>query len=469
MEQEEKENKQQFYQYIEKAKQWFFDAIKKSKKPIRIISHFDADGITSAAILIKTLDRLNIEYVVSIVEQLDAENIKTFSEQDFDVFIFSDLGSGPIDTIIKEFSKNKVLVLDHHKPKQNFKFNENIFHVNPHLFGIDGNSQISGAGVCFLFSNSIDKNNKDLSVLSLIGAIGDMQENNGFKGLNKDILEIAENNKLIKVKKAIKLFGVQTRPLHKMLQYSSVQIPELNTESDAIQFLKSIGIEPLKDGKWKRFIDLTEKEKERLATAIIIKRMNSNIKSPEDIFGYNYTLENEKQGTIFRDIREFSTLLNACGRMNRSSIGLGSCLGYEEERKKALRVYKEYKREIANALRWTEENKDKLIVKDNIMVINAEDNILHTIAGTIASIVSKSRKDIKFIISMARRDDSKTKVSIRSVDEDARDIIKQIIDEIGVGETGGHKNAAGAIIPTEKEKEFVTKTFEIIKNNRLTK
>jgi len=38
-------------------------------KPIRIISHYDTDGITSAAILVKTFKRLDKKFTLRIVKK----------------------------------------------------------------------------------------------------------------------------------------------------------------------------------------------------------------------------------------------------------------------------------------------------------------------------------------------------------------------------------------------------------------
>ena len=41
-------------------------------------------------------------------------------------------------------------------------------------------------------------------------------------------------------------------------------------------------------------------------------------------------------------------------------------------------------------------------------------------------------------------------------------IIEEIIDDIGNAESGGHQNAAGAVIPTEKESTFIEAAKEVL-------
>ena len=65
--------------------------LKKSEnKTIQIISHHDTDGITSAAILIKALQRLNKKFSVRIVKQFEESAIEISQES---VIIFLDLAS----------------------------------------------------------------------------------------------------------------------------------------------------------------------------------------------------------------------------------------------------------------------------------------------------------------------------------------------------------------------------------------
>ena len=187
---------------------------------------------------------------------------------------------------------------------------------------------------------------------------------------------------------------------------------------------------------------------------------------PEDVLGQLYLLEGEKEGSPMRDLREFATLLNACGRMDRASCGIGACLGIEKDKQMALQTLADYKKEIVNALNWYNQD-DTIIKEEGYIIINAKNEIKPTILGTIASIISKS-KEIKpetFIMSMARNKDGNTKISLRiSKNEkeiDLRGIVKKITDEVG-GEAGGHMQAAGAQIPVEKEEEFITKAKEVL-------
>ncbi len=444
-----------FFNSVEQAAEIFK---KKKDGTIRLISHLDADGICACSIIIKTLKRLNKKYSVSIIHQLNEDFIRELSKEDYDIYFFTDLGSGQIPLIKKYIQRKIVFILDHHKPSE--EKSENIIQVNPNLFGIEGSKEISGAGVVFLFCRALDKKNDDLAHLAIIGAIGDVQEEKGFSGLNKEILEIAVKNDKIKIEKSLRLFGITTRPIHKVLEYSTdPYIPRISgSESNAIQFLNNLNIDPKNGSKWKTFRDLTEEEKKKLISAIILERIEEE--NPEDVFGNLYLLVDEEEDSSMGEAREFSTLLNACGRLDKASLGIGVCLNDGDMKKKAIRNLTDYKKEISNSIRWYEENKksEDVIEKENYLIINAKDNILGTVIGTLASILSKSNgiKE-KYIMSLARIDNKTTKVSLRfsgSKEVNLKEIVSEIVEKIG-GEAGGHKNAAGALISTENEERFI--------------
>ena len=366
------------------------------------------------------------------------------------------------------------LAFFHHTPKE-VAPNENIVQVNPHLQGIDGGTEISGSGVVYLFTNKLN-NRKDMAHIAIIGAIGDIQENNGFKKLNEEILQTAVQEGKINIKKGLRVFGVQTKPLHKTLEYcTDPYIPGVSgSESGAIQFLKQIGIDPKNNKGWKKMVHLTEEETQKLIAGVIMKR--SDEQDPEDVIGNIYTLTNEKEESSLKDAKEFATLLNSCGRLNKASLGIGVCLNDPVAKRKALANAADYKKEIVKAMNWYHDNKntESITTEDGFIIINAKENVLVSMIGTIASILSKSNdlKPSTFIMSLARnimQDTTKIslRVSGRNKDLDLRKIIDQITTNIPGAEAGGHMAAAGAMIPTEKEQEFLKEAKRILKLNSI--
>jgi RecJ-like exonuclease len=456
----------QFHEAIEKAVEKFRSF--NSDRTIRLISHLDADGISACAILLHVLTQENRKYSISIVQQLDEEKLIEISKEPYSHFIFSDLGSGQIKNINELFKEKQVIILDHHEPEKIEDINSNITHINPHIFEIDGSKEISGAGVVYLFAKTIDKKYEDLAHIAIIGAMGDVQEDNGFLKLNSQILETAVKKGKIEVKKGLRMFGMQTKPLHKVLEYcTNPYIPGVSgSESGAIQFLQQIGIDPKNGSSWKKIIHLNDEEMQKLIAGIIMKRANET--KPEDVLGQIYILPHEEKESPTRDAKEFATLLNACGRMEKASFGMGVCLGIKKDRQKAFQTLMDYKKEIVKAINWFNENKGSMIKGKKFIIINAKDNINPNIIGTLASIISKSNdiEENTYILSLAQTLKKTTKISLRisglkKEDIDLREILKQIIKKTG-GEAGGHMSAAGALIPIEKEQEFIETAKDIL-------
>lgn len=467
-----KKDYKQFEKSIEEAVAKFKALDKKDR--IRVISHLDADGICACAILLKALNLDNRNYSISIVQQLNEQILKNISKEDYKYYFFTDLGAGQLDLIHKHLKGKKVFVLDHHAPDK-VEFYDNIVHVNPHLHGIDGGTEISGSGVTFLFTNKLN-NKKDMAYVAVIGAIGDIQEDKGFQKLNNDILQMAIDEGHITVKKGLRVFGMQTKPLHKTLEYcSDPYIPGVSgSESGAIQFLQQIGINPKDKKGWKKMIHLNDEEIKKLIEGVIMRRADED--NPEDVIGNIYLLNNEKEESSLRDAKEFATLLNSCGRLNKASIGIGVCLNDKTAKKKALANAENYKREIVKGMRWYNDNKESkdIITDDGFIIINAKENILSSMAGTVASILSKSN-DLKkgtFIMSLARNiigDTSKVSLRIAGNNNDVnlKEVIETITKNIENAESGGHAAAAGAIIPTDKERDVIEEAKRVLKLNSI--
>ena len=440
------------------------------KEVIRVVSHLDADGISACAIMIKLLNNDNRKYSVSIVQQLNNAVLAQLASEPYGCFVFTDIGSGVISDIKELLNGKKVIVLDHHSIG-NTEDLGNVTLVNPHIFGIDGGREISGAGVVFRFACAVDKAMEEFAHIAVIGAIGDLQEQNGFLRLNEEILKIAVSKGKIQVKKGLRIFGSQTKPLHKALEYcTDPYIPGVSgSESGAIQFLYQIGVEPKNGNNWKKIVHLDEDEMKKLVTGIIMKRLNEAM--PDDVLGNIYILPHEEEESPTRDAKEFATLLNACGRLGRASFGIGACLNDKKTKQQAIRSLADYKREIVNALNWYNENKftDDIFWGNKFVIINAKTNVMSTMIGTLASILSKSNvmTNNTFILSMAQAIDGSTKISLRTTNNikgnlDLKKIIEEIINGIGNSESGGHQNAAGAVIPTDKEANFIGQAKEVL-------
>jgi single-stranded-DNA-specific exonuclease len=419
---------------IEKLANDFLDV--SQKKAIKIISHHDTDGITSATILSKALKRLNKTFSIKIVKQLDPQVIAELPKSE--ILIFLDLGS----SYLQELSKfENVFILDHHEIISEVPLNIRI--VNPHLFD---KQSISGAGLTYLFAKQLNNENKDLASMAVIGMVGDMLDRDISK-LNNQIINDAE----VSIKKGLLLYPA-TRPIHKTLEYSSSTfIPGVTGNSrGACDLLMEAGIERI-NGEFKSLMELTDEESSKLITGILVRRVK---KDNSDIIGNIYLI---KMFNKLEDAREMSAIINACSRLGFSEIALLLCMGNREARKKAEEIYASYKQHIVSALNYVSTMPNKIEGKGYI-IINAKENIKDTMIGTIASILSVSsmHEEGTVIITMADSDD-KIKVSARIAGRNGRnlrEVLELVTSKMG-GETGGHALAAGCMIPKDCEQVFI--------------
>jgi single-stranded-DNA-specific exonuclease len=427
-------------------------ALVKNKKP-KIVAHYDADGLCSASILIKALARENVQFELRIVKQLTVDEIDGLNVGEGDFLILADLGSGQLDSISHILDRTQVLVLDHHDPIR--KEHPNLFHVNPLVFGEE---EISGSMVCYLFAKALDIRNTDLIDLAIVGAIGDiMDEKWELKGLGRKILEEGELLGKILIERGIRMYGWNTRPVFKSLEYSfETEVPGVTgSESNCVQFLSELGIDLKDDGRWRRLRDLTPDETKKLATAIIMERLKCGYEDAEDVFGDNYTMVGNPEE--LQDARELATLLNACGRTGNYNVAVRLCLGDLSAVQESHDIMDQYKQMINSGMNWV---RDGNMQEDGVIaIIDSGSKISDTVIGTVAGMALNScmRGKRKLVLGLADAGAGKIKVSARiprDLNLNLRDILFEAAREVG-GEAGGHPFAAGAFIDLDKKGVFI--------------
>ncbi len=425
------------------------------EKNVKLFCQFDADGISSASILTKALLREGVNFELRIFKQLTSEIIRDLKFSGNDFLIFADFGSGQLDRLQDCLNTTQVLILDHHEPVK--ISNMNLFHLNPILFG---ESELSSSIVSYLFAKSLNISNADLVDLALIGAIGDAQDEKWeLKGLPRKVLEEAQSLGKISVMKGLRLYGRQSRPIHKALAYAyDPFIPGISgSESQALQFLADLGIDAKVNGDWLKLKDLTLDEQRKLATAIIVERLKFQNLDAVDVFGEIYIMIDKPEE--LQDIREFSTLINACGRIGKYDMGVRLCLGEHIAIENAWVILDSYRKIISESLNYVRNNSSSIQSAGFCNFIMGESKIPDTVIGTTISIIMNSNMidRSKPVFGFAETENDKIKVSARSSENmkiNLGEVVKKAAKEVG-GEGGGHSAACGAYIPKGKEQEFI--------------
>jgi single-stranded-DNA-specific exonuclease len=442
---------------------------------ILVASHVDADGLTSAGIASTALARAQITHEVCFADQLDDTEIAQIAATEYDTVLFTDFGSGQLDIISEHETAGDFtpVIADHHQPASA----NTEFHLNPLLEGIDGAAELSGAGATYVLARALPDGaqNRDLAALAVVGAVGDRQLVGGeLVGANAAIAQEGVEVGVLEMKTDLAMYGTQTRPLPKLLEYASdVRVPGITgNQTGAIRFLDDLDVDAKEGDEWRSWVDLDDTERQAIVSGLLRKAVSRGIPSDkaEDLVGTSYTLTREKEGTELRDASEFSTLLNATARYERADVGLAVCLGDRDGAlSEARRLLRTHRRNLSEGLDWIIE---RGVTRENhLQWIHAKDQIRDTIVGIVAGMaVGTEGIDRETpIIAFAQKTDEpeSIKVSARGtpglVDAglDLSQVMRDAAASVG-GDGGGHDIAAGATIPSGQEVAFIAEADRII-------
>jgi len=440
-----------------------------------VISHHDADGLSSASIVGSALSRAKTRFTIRIVEELREDILDEISKTSPEIVIFADIGSGYSDLLSNRLNAKTSLVLDHHPP--DVQVPKNIVQLNPHEFGVDGARLVSAAGVCYFVARELSEENKDLSAMAVVGALGDMQDKNekrALMGLNKLVVEDGVASGSIRVDSDLVCYGRETRPIHRALAYTTTPyLPNLSgREDNCLTLLSTNGIRLKEGDRFRTIADLSQDEKQKLLNAIISYLTSIGFQSSVvlDMVGTVYTLVNEPTGSPTRDAREFSALLNACGRTGNPSIGISVGLG---DRKTALEeannVVANYRKTLASYMEWLTKSPDAIQKLESIWVVRGENQIQDSMTGAFSSILSSagSLSPDHAIIVLTRSKEGGMKLSARAPAKLLNrgmnlGLALSSISRKYSGFGGGHNVAAGAHIKLEDPSEFLKELDEAL-------
>jgi single-stranded-DNA-specific exonuclease len=152
-------------QALAEVRQW-------PEKTVQVFHHNDADGITSGAILTRAFERQGFKVQRSCLEKPYPAVLKKVFEQEGRLIIFADF-AGRIAPMISELNKgrNLTLILDHHVAEAST--DPMVHNLDPDLYGLKGDRDISGSTTCYLFAVNMDPVNRDLAQIAAIGAVAD--------------------------------------------------------------------------------------------------------------------------------------------------------------------------------------------------------------------------------------------------------------------------------------------------------
>jgi single-stranded-DNA-specific exonuclease len=455
-------------------------AVVENDEEISILSHLDTDGITSGSIISTFLARLGAKWTVRAVSDLNSNVIAQMKSDGHDFYIISDLGAAMAKELFDSLN-NKWIIIDHHQiPQEEMTADYNEQILNAWKYGIDGDTEISSGGIAYMIANAIDSKNKDLSATAIISAIGDRQDQGdkkSFIGINSEILKTAQTSGLISVDLDLMFTGRETRPLHEALAYTL--FPYINgltwNIENCYSIIKNSGIKMKVNGRWRVTSEISQQEKSTILDAIakfIVTSQNTEMDIIDNLTGYAYTLVNEDQRSWLRDMREFSTLLNACGRIRKAGVGIGICMG---DRNAMLTegecIVTNYRITLRNYISTIFAEKWRLVDDGKALFINGEGLLDEDMIGAVSSLLSGSPTfggRLLFVRTLAR--DNTYKFSSRKClgckSELNLSLLMRHCSELVGGVGGGHVAAAGCRIPYARLESFMQCVRNVIADGR---
>lgn len=440
----------------------------KERSNILIYSHYDADGIASASILAKSIERSGGNFTIRVAPGIWHQQLANL--EGYDLVVFCGLGIGLISAIGS--SIHKWTAIDHHKSNEQ-NHQDNV--INSWSFGIDGSHDACTSSMAYLIARGMERSNRDLAWIAVVGALAERQNTSKrgiLTGINKIVLNDAIEAGSVTVANDLVMYGRETQPIHKAIGTTfSPYIPGLTGNFDACAGLvTTAGINQKDNGRWRTLMDLSEKEKEALLDAVnpYLSRPSSSDGLGDELFGEVYTLVKEYQYSSFTDARDFGTLLNACGRTGRQGLGIAICIGdrsaTSSERVEAL---SQYQSALGKYIQVILTEHGRILDRQNVGIIVGDGLVDENMIGPLASTLSEvERFTQKILIVRTSIEEAHMKCSVRkgkgpTADIELGPLIESIIEQTG-GSGGGHPAAASARIPIAQAEDFINKVVSKI-------
>src|SRR5581483_4235289 len=140
----------------------FCETISKSagaEEEICLITHLDADGITSGSIMAAALGRMGARFSLRTVSDMNGPLISSLKAENHDLVVFTDIGGGWASELEKSF-QGKWLVIDHHQLSGEEMITDDSNHIfNAWKYSVDGGLEISAGGMAYAVAVGLDAGN----------------------------------------------------------------------------------------------------------------------------------------------------------------------------------------------------------------------------------------------------------------------------------------------------------------------
>lgn len=415
---------------------------------IQVFSHYDADGVSSAAILAKTLMRAGKEFRVTLFTTLNDYNMDVIRNTKADCMIISDLGASYIDQL--DAMDCDIVVLDHHTIISEAK---RICYANPHLYGIDGMTSGCGATMSLLFSVTMSESNWDLVQIAFAGIAGDRQHIEGLSGLNTYLLQEGKKRGFIE-----EMPGSLIPAGDLMTELFLMTDPYVRGISgDAEGVSKIMADAGIAHGR--SYASLDDEERRKLSSLIAVKLVEQGMQlsTMEEVARTRYHLKG-----MDMDAEYLSSVLNSCGRSGVGGMGIAAGMGDMKAFEEGLRLSQDSAREFVKSA--VELDSKGLTQLKNIQWFDSsESGYTGMLCGVAMQCFADPRKPTIGVNSSKDPINISSRGMFSQLDRgvDLAAAMRQACASVG-GEGGGHRIAAGGSIPADKLDQFLVNLDGII-------
>lgn len=376
---------------------------------VEVYAHHDADGIAAGSILCMALHRRDIRFRLRVVTRMSPAEISPDTPT-----LLCDLGSGIEDL------PDDVMVVDHHIP-----YYTGELQVNPRLHQVNGDVDLSSAGVAYMVAQGLG-DNRDLSSLVMLGIIGDGQT---LTGPNLAIFNEAVAEGIITPGHGYLLPG---RDEHERL-YAALN-PYLHQVSGDEMAVADL-LESASSGD-----DLS---REKLLSLLVLRVSPfAPVGTLEGIYGATYSLERE----VIPDAHALTAVVDACGKAGFGGLAASLCLRSTRDLTEAWNLSFKHRGNVIQALRaaCSEDESPGYYEVEDV-----------TVASDVADALSRDCIYQGPVVVSARNDEL-CNISARcprGIDVNFGDAVREAALQCG-GFGGGHRLRAGATIPCSRLGQF---------------
>ena len=373
---------------------------------IEVYAHHDADGIAAGSILCHAMERSGYRFRLRIRTEVSPAELKGDAGH-----LLCDLGAGIADL------PEETMVVDHHLPEF-----EGTFHANPRLAGVDGDRELSAAGMAYIVAQKMG-DNRDLSGLVIPGIIGDGQE---MTGKNLEIFNDGIAEGIIVPDRGI------TLPGRDMTERWYIAIsPYLDGISGGEQLIEEIISQAKGHAKGENASRLDT----LLSRVVLESAPNATLTGIGMIYGDTYHLQRE----VIEDAHALSALIDACGKTGHGDIGATLCLRSSYYLDQAWEITRKHRMNVIGAVRNLHR------AGGPVGIYEVQDS---TLASDVADILARDLIHTSPVLVYAHAGGS-CKISVRcpaGVVRELGPLVGTLASACG-GHGGGHLSRAGATIP----------------------